>query len=93
MQTLPATTQLRDAWEDATDDGVICAREMATITRLIVRADDGVRHALTVLKGGPDTRRSRESRDDFERLHGPIRIETYQHAKRRRSHGNGNDAA
>lgn len=84
MQTLPATTQLRDAWEDALEDGVICPKEAKSLTKLIERVDDGVRYALTVLKGGPDTRRSREMRDEYESLHGPISIERYARKKHRR---------
>ncbi len=90
MQVLPVTTQLRDAWDDAQDDGVICHIEIAAITRLIARADDGVRLGLSAMKGGADARRVREGREEFARLHGPINFQAY---KKRQAAEDGPDAA
>lgn len=84
MQTLPATTQLRDAWEDALEDGILCPKEISHLSKLIERVDDGVRHALAVLKGGPDAKRAKTTGKDYERLHGPISIERYARKKHRR---------
>ena len=90
MQVNPVTTQLRDEWDAAIEDGHVCHNDMTRITRLIARADDGVRLALGAIKAGPDTRRIREGREEFERLHGPICLRTY---KKRRRDGNPDSAA
>lgn len=93
MQTLPATTQLRDAWEDALEDGVLCPKEITHLSKLIERVDDGVRHALAVLKGGPDAKRAKTTGKDYERLHGPIRIDQYTRTKKHRRECPPTDAA
>ncbi len=94
VQVLPVTTQLRDlhddfldAWHTAIEDGLVSEAEIAALTfmlrsktGLIARADDGVRLALSSLKGG-STRRTREGRQEFETLHGPIDFEAYKNAR------------
>jgi hypothetical protein len=103
MQVSPVTTQLRDlhddfldAWHTAIEDGLISEVEIAALTAmlrsktgLIARADDGVRLALSSLKGG-STRRTREGRQELQRLHGPIDFEAY---KKRQAAEDGPDAA
>ena len=93
MQTLPVTTKLRNAWEDAIEDNFICEKERALIAQLITIADDGVRHARIVLGSGPETRRARESREDYERLHGPISLDEHRKQKQRRRDCNPDSAA
>ncbi len=94
MQIMPVTTQLRDlhddfidAWIQAIADGVVGETEIAALTvmlrgktGLIARADDGVRLALSSLKGG-STRRTREGRQEFETLHGPLDFQAYKNAR------------
>ncbi len=86
MQRLGLTTDHRDrtddlteAWTLATRDGIVCRREQATITALIMEVatgaamvDDTTRHALTGLKTGFSSPTAIRQRREIDRLHNVV---------------------
>ena len=90
MQILPLTTQLRDAWDDALEDGVIDAVEIVDLTARIANVDDSQRVGLRIARTGMDTHQTRAVLAEYQRLHGPI---DFQHEKTRRRDSHPDSAA
>ncbi len=93
---------LSDEWEDANEDHTVCRIEARRITRYITRLqplvyqmDDAVRLSASLLHIGPADagKRNKGRIRDFERVHGPVKIDEYRRIRKRPADGTPPDAA